>query len=296
MAINFNSFANTARSVVSSGQQTLGTIGNSVNTIKNNIVNAKSQLEGAITGGFSKFGETIRSSNIKAALSAGVKTSIATAEFGSSGGKDWRVKLSYPIDTDFISSPVLSPLLETGGLVFPYTPSIMISHSASYQALDPIHNNYSFFAYQNSKIDSMTITGNFYCEDAVEARYWVAAVHYLRSVTKMFYGETSNAGAPPPIVRLSGYGDYVFNNVPVIITNFSVELPDDVDYIQTGLAGLAGLGGETGASLGQQTSHVPVKSQIIVTVQPVYSREQVRQFSLGKFVSGEYVINGTGFV
>jgi len=74
----------------------------------------------------------------------------------------------------------------------------------------------------------------FYVEDAVQAQYWLAAVHYFRSVTKMYTGDTGQtSGNPPPIVLLNGYGDYVFKNIPVVVKGFSLELPQDVNYIAT---------------------------------------------------------------
>jgi hypothetical protein len=171
----------------------------------------------------------------------------------------------------------------------------------------------------------------------------------------MYTGDGESAGSPPPILSLNGYGDYVFKNVPVVITSFSIDLPADANYIATtigtagfsgfgaasggaastisgvaalssGLAGVAGalgagklatslgkvgavggaiggvaslLGGGAGQGLGgafptsSGNTHVPNKSTLTVTVQPVYSREAVRQFSLNKFVNGGYV-NGTG--
>ena len=101
--------------------------------------------------------------------------------------------------------------------------------------MQPVHTNYPFYAYENSRVDQMTITAHFYVQNEIEARYWVAAVHYLRSMTKMSYGLSPNKGAPPPVVRLNGYGDYTFKDVPVIITNFTFDLKEDVDYISTRL-------------------------------------------------------------
>ena len=46
----------------------------------------------------------------------------------------------------------------------------------------------------------------------------------------------------------------------------------------------------------QGVTWVPVRSTINVTVQPLYSREQVRQFSLDSFVKGEYVFKGSGYL
>lgn len=203
---------------------------------------------------------------------------------------DWRVKISLPTSFNFLSSPVLRPLLYTGGkLVFPFTPTIIVSHSANYNPIHPVHSNYAFFAYENSQVDALTITGTFVQQNALEAQYWVAMMHFLRSASKMAYGDT---GSPPPVLRLNGYGDYVFNDVPVILTNFTVDLPGEVDYIATNLPS-----NEFGSSEPTSgISYAPVESQVTVTLQPAYSRSQVESFSLSNFVNGNYLASGQGFI
>lgn len=224
----------------------------------------------------------------------------ANAKLGSTlGDLDWRVRLTLP--PHFANSETLFSILQsTGGLVFPYTPLITIIHSANYQPIDVVHNNYQYLSYQNSKVEAITLTAKFYLEDSREARYWVAAVHFLRTLTKMSFGESSNLGAPPPVVKLKGYGDFVFNDVPVVLQSFSMELPDDVDYISTGL-------GESGsqedgafwldADVKDGIAWAPVKSQFNLTLQPMYSREKVNKFNLTDFVNGNYVVgNKNGFM
>lgn len=202
------------------------------------------------------------------------------ANWGSKKDLDWRVRLSVP--STFKTSPLLQPLLETDGFMFPYTPQIILEHSANYNSLHPTHSNYPFPAYQNSQVNAMTIIGDFFVENEIEGQYWIAATHYLRSITKMAYGASSNAGSPPPVVKLNGYGDYVFKDVPVTVQMFTVELPSDVDYIQVGL--------------GENGSWVPTRSSISVVVMPTYSRKSVTDFSLDAFVNGQYIVNGKGFI
>jgi hypothetical protein len=49
----------------------------------------------------------------------------------------------------------------------------------------------------------------------------------------MFYGqdENPNRGTPPPLLYLSGFGQYQFDSHPVVLTSFAYSLPVDVDYI-----------------------------------------------------------------
>lgn len=204
---------------------------------------------------------------------------------------DWRVKLSLP--SILASDSLLKPLTETQGLVFPYTPTILIQHTANYDSMQPTHSNYPFHNYQNSQIEDIVITGDFFCENAKDAQYWSAMVHYLRAATKMAYGQSENSGTPPPIVHLNGYGDFIFPNVPVIIRNFTVDLPADVDYIKTNVVGDISGAPTTDDPTGP-VGWAPVQSQVAITVTPIYSRTKVSQFNLGTFVNGGYLGGGSG--
>ena len=205
---------------------------------------------------------------------------------------DWRVKLSLP--ASFPNDSLLKPLVLTGGLVFPYTPTILIQHTANYNSLQPVHSNYPFYNYQSSQIEDIVITGDFFCENARDAQYWVAMLHFLRAVTKMSYGQSPNVGSPPPVIRLNGYGDFVFPNVPVVIRNFTVDLPADVDYIKTQVDGEVTVSNGTSSLDGFNESWAPVQSQVSVTVVPVYSRAKVSQFNLNTFINGGYLGSGQG--
>lgn len=210
--------------------------------------------------------------------------------------KDWRLRLGLPSsfrkqakqETD-----LLAPLIKTNGLVFPYTPTVLVSQSANYQTIQPVHTNYPYFAYQNSQVDQMTITADFYVQNAAEARYWVACIHYLRSITKMNYGVDGDAGQPPPVIRLNGYGDYVFNNVPVIVNSFQFDMPKDVDYISTALGNLTGPPTEPNSA---PTGWAPSTSIVTVAVTPQYSRTTQSKFSLNNFLKGGYMKSGDGFI
>ena len=233
----------------------------------------------------------------------GVKAN-ASATFRKSVQQDWRVKLSIPNIEPFKTAPMLANLQKTGGLVFPYTPTIIVAHSANYNTMAPTHTNYPYFAYQNSQVDQLVITGDFFVQNGIEAQYWVSALHYLRSMTKMFYGgEAETLGAPPPVVHLSGYGDFIFNKVPVIITQFTIDLPQDVDYIATGHPqGVNEVPPNhpeaKQAATDKRANNIgwaPAQSLITVTVQPIYSSREVEKFSLNKYVKGGYVGDG-GFI
>ena len=267
----------------------------SANTVVSNVKKAVDVATSLANGNFNPNGfmKNVRSANLPSGAMPTFKTRTDAVVNTTRGENDWRVRLSVPPQY-FDDRALLEPLItDTGGnMVFPFTPSILMTHAAHYNAMQPIHTNYPFQIYQHSAVDAITIAGDFFVETAEDARYWIAVIHYLRSVTKMFYGEGPEQGSPPPIVRLNGYGDYVFNNVPVVVQSFNVELPTDVNYIKTGLMGGAG-----NANSAPATSWVPTQSAITVTVMPTYSRGDVSQFNMKDFVSGKYVTgSGKGFI
>lgn len=195
---------------------------------------------------------------------------------------DWRVRISC--DWNVFNSPLFARLKNTGGVVWPYTPNITVSTKANYNdGGKTIHNNYPFYAYQNSQVDEIQISGEFSAETEVDASYWIAATTFFRTATKMFFGQGENAGNPPIICQLNGYGASMFKNVPIIIKSFTVELTDEVDYIKCDLWG--------------SNTWVPIISTISVSVSPIYNRRNLRQFSLEKFAAGQLVSpSGVGYI
>jgi hypothetical protein len=213
------------------------------------------------------------------------------AEFSSpANDKDWRVKISSQLI--YNNHPVFGPLAETGGMIFPFLPTITMSHTAEYSKIDTAHTNYPFYAYKNSQIDDITITGQFTVQDEMEGLYWLAAVHFLRTATKMYFGQGPNIGNPPPICTLNGYGDFVYNNVSCVIKSFNVQLEKDVDYISVRMNNAPSSHG--GANL----SYVPSLSTITVTLLPVYSRDKIKTFNLTNFANGQLITSsdGKGFI
>ena len=164
---------------------------------------------------------------------------------------DWRVKISLAKGATYLyNSPspgILQPLKTTNGVIFPYTPKIDTVYKANYQTYEPTHSNYKGYFYQNSSVDPINITGHFTAQNSNDANYLLAVIHFFRSVTKMFYGANDPfKGSPPPLVYLSGLGQYQFSgNQACVVTSFNYSLPDDVDYIRAGVANNVGLNATT---------------------------------------------------
>jgi len=218
---------------------------------------------------------------------------------GRDSKKDWRVKLKVPTGSPleaffFENNQLLQPLREEMGIFWPLTPSIVIQYSANYNAMEQTHSNYPHYQYGNSQVDQMNIFGEFPVQNQDDAKHWVATVNFLRTASKMFFGEDEGYGLkgnPPPIFHLYGYGDHMFNKVPVIINTFNVELRSGIDYISTQQSDV--YRSDSNIDYQQQDSTwAPTLSTISVLVSPIYSRDSVKNFSMSKFVRGE--LNGKG--
>jgi len=153
---------------------------------------------------------------------------------------DWRVRISLAEGSTYLyNAPeteqgILAPLNDTFGVIFPYTPTINVGYKAAYSEANLTHSNYKNYFYQGSSVDNIRITGAFTAQDTVEAQYLLAVIHFFRSATKMFYGQDAQRGAPPPLLFISGLGEYQFNNHACVLTSFEYSLPADVDYIRAG--------------------------------------------------------------
>lgn len=252
--------------------------------------------------------------------------------------EDWRVRLSLSPGADYLykvpngQAGILNPLQETDGVIFPYTPTINVNYTASYDATNLTHSNYKIYQYQSSSVDSISIACDFTAQDTYEANYLLAVIHFFRSLTKMFYGQDENPkpGTPPPLVYLFGLGAFQFEAHPLVITNFSYNLPADVDYIRaTNSFQNAGINQSPGTSRGDTSdpsqqrltsgpnasiapggkaapanfppsrdgtndpTYVPTKINISLSAYPIVSRYDIsRNFSVKKYATGE-LLRGT---
>ena len=231
----------------------------------------------------------------------------ARAKWSGRGDKtDWRVRLQVPDGPltqffDFANNPILQPLAASQGIFWPLTPTMQIAHLATYNALDQVHSNFPHQAYQNSQVDSLNIIGEFPVQNSEDAKHWVATVNFLRTATKMFFGSEDGLnglkGNPPPILHLFGYGDHMFNKVPVVVNSFNIELRQGIDYISTKQNPDGYSTPRTRERMGlpeldDSQTWAPTLSNISVLLTPIYSRESVKKFSMKKFVNGE--LNGKG--
>jgi hypothetical protein len=173
---------------------------------------------------------------------------------------------------------LLYPLIATNGFMFPYTPQVQYVGQANYGTQMVTHSNQEFRYYQNTASTNLTISGPFSAQTQSEAAYLLACIHFLRVVTKMRFGNSAAPGTPPPVLVLNGYGNAMFYNLPVIVTNFTIDMPNNVDYVRTNSAGLSGW--------------VPSYTTITVTCVVQNTPNKLRTFDWDAFAKGSLMRTG----
>ena len=208
--------------------------------------------------------------------------------------QDWRVRISLQPTTAGLfysnpNNPIMYPLSQTSGVVFPYTPSITINHRARYGQTGLTHANYASYFYEGSEVDSISISAEFTVQNIEEGQYLAATIQFFRTMTKMFYGGSRLAGTPPPMVFLDGYGEAYMPHVPCVVTQFTHTMPNDVDYIEVPVG--VNLNNVAGQQINTNNfasrTRVPTASTLSVVLQPVYSRQNVSDnFTLESYGAG----------
>jgi hypothetical protein len=220
---------------------------------------------------------------------------------------DWRVRISMgqTMAGMFYDNPantLLRPLnsrIGTAGVVFPYTPTITLSHTARYGSQGLTHSNYNSYFYEGSEVGAVQINGEFTVQNIAEGQYLMAVIQFFRICTKMFFGADQYAGSPPPLVFLDGYGAAYLPHIPCVVTQFSHTMQGEVDYVSVPIGVDLGPGGNsvfpgniTGDSYGKSV-RLPTDSTITVTLQPVYSRKNIADnFTLEKYARGLTIKDG----
>ena len=257
----------------------------------------------------------------KARLANAQQQATIQQRYNQTTRSDWRVRIRLAPQADYLyqadNPGILQPLKDADGVIFPYVPQIQTNYVAKYDPVELVHSNYRGYFYRNSHVSDIQITGAFTAQDTREANYLLAVIHFFRSATKMFYGQDTFRGAPPPLVMLSGYGEYQFNQHPCLVSAFNYNLPNGVDYISVSpnnfglnlperrnlvssspgstiqsvinrlsnanlprgaIPQRVDLGVVSGTVNGtQRTTYVPTKIELQITLLPVQTRQQVSQ-------------------
>lgn len=201
---------------------------------------------------------------------------------------DWRARLrpkNGGADQFYQAAPgedaLMRPLKESNGLVWQYTPSVFMATTADYTPTSGQGQNYQHNTFSKRSVQNITITGDFTANDIYEGRYMLGVLAFLRAATMAYYGELAKekAGTPPPVLIFEYMGDHGFNQVPVVVDSYNLQLPENVDYVPIEIAG--------------KVTYVPTDISIATTLRPTYTPEKLRKkFNLEDISSGKSYRDG----
>ena len=191
------------------------------------------------------------------------------------GGEDWAYGIKD--QKNGAKRSILQPLKERGGIVFPYTPNLYLQASVDYNEAMQHGSNYPFYTYMNSRPPTLPLQGQWTANTLEEAQYLLAVFHFLRTVTKAFYGDSAvkegTYGTPPPVLLFEYLGEFGFHKVPVVIRSYNFQLPDGVDYVPV--------------KYGDTVTYMPTETDIMIEMAPQYTYKKLRKkFDLQSFTSG----------
>jgi len=243
----------------------------------------------------SQFSFTTASTGINGVANSLTNTVGGAGSTSSNNAVDFRVRLRAQGDNPAAkakvygpannSSNILNILYDTNGMMFPFTPTIQWSQAVEYDTMHFVHSNQDFQSYKNTPSTTIEITGQFTFQNQREGEYMLACMHFLRTVSKMYFGQTNAAlaGLPPPILLFSGYGNYMFNDLPVIVKSHSYSLDNTVDYVTINTAG--------------GTARLPAIMTIAVSLVVQNTAKDLRtKFDLDQFRTGALMRNNKGWI
>lgn len=207
-----------------------------------------------------------------------------------------------PFDAmNYTGNHPLAPIAATGGLLFPFNPSIREGIAVNYDAMKITHSNEAYHIYQHTENTTIDIADAVWTADTFQnAVYALSVIHFFRSHTMMDFGR-GRSGKPPSPFWFSAYGNYAYWKVPVLLKNVSFEFPklDDMDYVgipEPGTAAWNDCSLKQGSpSNGDQHTWIPIKftvSTISLVVQ--HTPRYWIGFNLDQYRSGEMLkLNGS---
>ena len=209
---------------------------------------------------------------------------------------------------------------------FPYTPTVSNIINTNYSQAATTHSNFQQAFFESASNASFSVTAPILIENEAQAEHILKALDFFRGSMKMRFGKMDNQrGLPPPVLRFNAHG--VFQNVPVVLTDFTYNLDADVSYIEienenTGNSKLGGVAqmdmadvlermeqrqvedgvmtaegklspATTNTSNG--TIRMPVSGTFVFSLMSTYSPKSIREnFTLDEYLKGN--LRGKGYV
>lgn len=203
------------------------------------------------------------------------------------GGENYVYGTMYADQSEIGGTNILQPIIDSGGLVWQYTPQIFVSAGANYQPHELQGTNYPINSYLYSRPPELPIASEFTANNIDEARYLLAVMTFLKVTTKSFAGESAVAqgvaGTPPPVLLFEYLGEHGFNKVPVIIKDYSIQYGEDIDYVPVHYQ----MGGE------DTVTYVPTAALISINLSVNYTPQKLRKrYDITSLTTGQGYMDG----
>jgi len=204
------------------------------------------------------------------ALLASGEPNVSAADLKSSSPV---IDDSHKIRLVQINSPDIS-------VIFRVMPEVFESRTMEYEAVAPPQAPAAFQKYKGTSSVQWTVNATLTCRTTPEATENLNIMNRLRGWSMPYFGVNTAAkypgqiGAPPPVLRLSGFRQQMIGPVPVVMTSLNWTFPQDVDYIP--------------ARSVEGVPNIPFPTVMKVTIQLVesFSTDEFNGFDLEEFFTG----------
>lgn len=216
--------------------------------------------------------------------STGITNAAVATASSSSASNDQRLRLAhlsgYSVAGGSPYAGIQQPLSLTSGLMFPYTPTVQFSQDVDYAHLSMVHSNTDYYSFTRSPNTTINVTAKLSVQNQTEGQYVMAAIQFLRTVSKMNFGQSdSNAGLPPPILTVTGYGTYMLNGARVFLKQHSYSFEETMDLVQV----------QVGSGVVWLPALFTVSLSLVVQQTP---RAMRQDFTLDKYRDGSLLASG----
>ncbi len=175
---------------------------------------------------------------------------------------------------------------------FPYTPTVSNIINTNYSQAATTHSNFQQAFFESASNASFSVTAPILIENEEQAKHILRALDFFRGSMKMRFGKKdTDRGLPPPVLRFNAHG--IYQNVPVVITDFTYNLDADVSYIEIDNP-------KTSNSTNRQNTsgekiRMPVSGTFVFSLMSTYSPKSIREnFTLDEYLKGN--LRGKGYV
>lgn len=175
---------------------------------------------------------------------------------------------------------MLEELGSQNSVIFRIMPEIAESRTVKYDPVAPPQSPGAFQKYTGTDSVQWSINATLTCRTTEEATENLRIINQLRAWTMPYFGENtridypSKIGAPPPVLRFSGFRKQMIGPVPVVLTSLNWQFVQDVDYIPARELG------------GGQLIPFPTVMKVAIQLVESFSTDQFNGFDLAEFRLG----------